>query len=59
VSAGCWFASEPAENTAFSFAGCTVAPGFDFADFEIAKTDELIALYPRHEALIRRLTRNV
>src|SRR5271155_1623169 len=36
VPAGCWFASEPAENAAYSFVGCTVAPGFDFADFTLA-----------------------
>jgi predicted cupin superfamily sugar epimerase len=57
VPANCWFASEPAVNTEFSFVGCTVAPGFDFADFELAKADELIKLYPQHEETIRRLCR--
>ena len=32
VPAGCWFASAPVVNTDFSFVGCTVSPGFDFAD---------------------------
>lgn len=41
----------------FSLAGCTVAPGFDFADFEIAKRDDLVLLYPEHQALITSLTR--
>lgn len=57
VSAGCWFAPEPAKDTTFSFVGCTISPGFDFADFEMAKADELVSLYPQHEELIRRLTR--
>jgi len=57
VPAGCWFAAETAIETSFSFVGCTVAPGFDFADFELANTDELSRLYPQHEAIIRRLTR--
>lgn len=57
VPANCWFASEPAKNSKFSFVGCTVAPGFDFADFELANTDELSKLYPQHKVLIRRLTR--
>lgn len=57
VPAGCWFASETSEETSYSFVGCTVAPGFDFADFELANADELTALYPEHEAIIRRLTR--
>jgi predicted cupin superfamily sugar epimerase len=36
--------------------GCTVAPGFDFADFELGARDALLAEYPRHQAWIRRLT---
>ncbi len=57
VPAGCWFASEPAPNSEFSFVGCTVAPGFDFADFELAKADELVKEFPEHETLIQRLCR--
>jgi predicted cupin superfamily sugar epimerase len=57
VPQDCWFACEPAKDTAFSFVGCTVSPGFDFADFEIAKPNELIQLYPKHPSLIKRLTR--
>ncbi len=57
VPANCWFASEPATNSNFSFVGCTVAPGFDFDDFEMAKADELVALFPQHETPIRRLCR--
>jgi uncharacterized protein len=57
VPAECWFASEPASDTAFSFVGCTVAPGFDFSDFELAKKGELSKLYPQHKLLISRLTR--
>jgi hypothetical protein len=37
--------------------GCTVAPGFDFRDFELGRRDDLLAEYPAHDALIRRLTR--
>jgi len=35
VPAQCWFASEPAPGTDFLLVGCTVSPGFDFADFEM------------------------
>lgn len=52
VKAGTWFASRCAKNTGFSFVGCTVAPGFDFADFELAKRDELVARHPQHRDLI-------
>lgn len=57
VPAGCWFAAECAAGTEFSFTGCTMAPGFDFADFELAKAKELAAQFPQHIALINRLCR--
>ncbi|MBS1579205.1 MAG: cupin domain-containing protein [Bacteroidetes bacterium] len=57
VPANCWFASEPALNTEYSFVGCTVSPGFDFLDFELAKATELIALYPQHKEIIKRMCR--
>ena len=57
VPANCWFASEPAPNSSFSFVGCTVAPGFDFADFELATKDELSVSFPEHVDLIKRLCR--
>jgi uncharacterized protein len=41
----------------YSLVCCTVAPGFDFADFEMAQAAALIAEYPQHAALIRSLCR--
>ena len=55
VPAGAWFASEPANSSFFSLVGCTVAPGFDFADFEMAHKENLLELFPQHDSLIRRL----
>ncbi len=57
VQAGCWFASHISDWKSFAVVGCTVAPGFDFEDFEMAKRDELVAAYPEHRKLIERLTR--
>ena len=57
VPANCWFASKPAAGSRFSFVGCTVSPGFDFADFELADADTLTVLYPLHEIIIRELCR--
>jgi uncharacterized protein len=57
VPAGAWFASEPASDTFFSLVGCTVAPGFDFADFEMGKRENLSRQFPRYELLISRLCR--
>ncbi len=56
VPAGCWFASRPVSKHGFSFVGCTVSPGFDFADFELAKKPELLREYPQHEEWIRMLS---
>jgi hypothetical protein len=56
VPAGTWFAAEVIEGE-FALLGCTVAPGFEFADFELADRGRLAAEFPGHEHLIRRLTR--
>jgi uncharacterized protein len=57
VPANCWFASRPAPGSAFSFVGCTVSPGFDFDDFELAKEIELTNQYPQHQLLIQHFCR--
>jgi uncharacterized protein len=57
VPANCWFASRPSAESKFSFVGCTVAPGFDFADFELATADNLASEFPHHKDLIRSLCR--
>lgn len=57
VPANCWFASRPAVGSKFCFVGCTVAPGFDFADFELADVYELSALYPAQETIIKMMCR--
>lgn len=57
VKAGQWFASAPVQPDSFSLVGCTVAPGFDFRDFEMAGRHDLIAAFPQHTAVIERLTR--
>lgn len=46
VPAGSWFGARPVLGGAFSFVGCTVAPGFDFADFELADRDALTKQFP-------------
>ncbi|WP_019988763.1 cupin domain-containing protein [Rudanella lutea] len=56
VPAGCWFGSKPAEGVSFSLVGCTVAPGFDFADFEMAERTDLLRHYPQHREVIELLT---
>ena len=50
VPAGDWFAAEPAAGSPWCLVSCTVAPGFDFADFELARAEQLS---PHHDALSR------
>lgn len=57
VPASTWFASEPTGEPTILLAGCTVSPGFDFADFELAPRAALQRDFPAHAALIARLTR--
>jgi predicted cupin superfamily sugar epimerase len=57
VPANCWFASRPAPGSQYCFVGCTVAPGFEFDDFELGSADELSQLYPDHASLIKELCR--
>jgi uncharacterized protein len=56
IKAGNWFGSTVAPGGEYGLAGCTVSPGFDFADFELADKEELLKKYPQHAHLIRRLT---
>ena len=57
VPAGAWFASRPSLMSAFSLVGCTVSPGFDFADFEMARSADLLQEYPSCVDVIASLTR--
>ncbi len=50
------FGSTVLEGNSYSLVSCVVAPGFDFADFELFKTEELISQFPDEELIIRRLT---
>ncbi|MCE2495149.1 MAG: cupin domain-containing protein [Flavobacteriales bacterium] len=51
-----WFACEVVEGD-YALAGCTVAPGFDFSDFQMPTRAEMLGKYSEHEEVITRLTR--
>jgi predicted cupin superfamily sugar epimerase len=57
VPANYWFASEVKNPDNYSLAGCTVSPGFDFRDFELASRIELVEKFPQHKKIIEKLTR--
>jgi predicted cupin superfamily sugar epimerase len=56
IKGGSWFGSKVNEGGEYSLAGCTVAPGFDFADFELADKELLLQQYPEHSRIISLLS---
>lgn len=44
------------EGSVYSLVGCTVAPGFDFEDFELGSRRNLISLFPSANSVIEKLT---
>ncbi|HEX4850517.1 MAG TPA: cupin domain-containing protein [Puia sp.] len=56
IPAGHWFAARPDHGTDYALVGCTVSPGFNFSDFELAKGDELTKRFPAHRELILELS---
>ncbi|MFO0694987.1 MAG: cupin domain-containing protein [Polyangiales bacterium] len=58
VRAGTWFGARVEGEGEFALVGCTVAPGFDFADFEMGTRDELLSRFPAQATLVRELTRS-
>lgn len=50
------FGSSVLEPDSYALVSCTVAPGFDFEDFELFTTGELLQMYPDHEDIIRILS---
>lgn len=55
VPAGTWQAASC--EGAFALCGCTVAPGFEFSDFELADRASLAGAFPAHAGAIERFTR--
>ena len=57
VPAGVWQGTRLLGESKFALLGCTVVPGFDYADYRNASYDELAAKWPDQEERIRALTR--
>lgn len=56
VPSGHWFGAVPEDKESYVLAGCSVAPGFDFEDFEMGRRDLLLKEFPAHADWIERLT---
>uniref|UniRef100_UPI00262D0E3F cupin domain-containing protein n=1 Tax=Fluviicola sp. TaxID=1917219 RepID=UPI00262D0E3F len=50
------FGSHLKNDEGYAFVSCAVAPGFDFEDFELFSTEELLTSYPQHQSIIEKLT---
>jgi len=51
-----WMAATCKGDAGYALAGCSLSPGFEFEDFELADRRSLIELCPKHEDLITQLT---
>jgi uncharacterized protein len=56
IPANHWFAAEVANAGAYTLSSCTVSPGFDFKDFELANRSNLVNEFPQYENIIAKLT---
>ena len=57
VPRGTWQGSRLVPGGSFALLGATVFPGFEFADFQLAERESLLASHPAFASLIRELTR--
>ncbi len=57
IPAGHLFGASVFEAGGYALLGCTVAPGFEFDDFELSERADLLRQYPRHRTIIESLTR--
>jgi len=56
IPGGCWFGAIVDDPASYSLVGCTVAPGFEYEDFELGDRESLLAAYPKHRWIIEKLT---
>ena len=56
VPGGVWQGCRVLPGGEFALLGATVAPGFDYADFELADGDTLMKAYPEHAGALTALT---
>jgi uncharacterized protein len=59
VPAGVWQGTRLIGEGKMALLGCTVTPGFDFADYRNASAEELIAIWPHESERIGQLTRKL
>ncbi len=56
IPANTWFAAKIKNDIGYAFVSCVVTPGFDFEDFILGNTSELLKMYPALEIEINAFT---
>lgn len=56
VTGSTWQGTRLVGDGKWALLGCTVAPGFEFSDFEVKDRTELVRLFPQHATAIARFT---
>jgi predicted cupin superfamily sugar epimerase len=54
IKSGSWFAASVDNRDSYSLVGCTVSPGFDYRDWELADRETLLKMYPQHKLIIEK-----
>ena len=57
IDEGNWFAAEVNDKSSFTLVGCTVIPGFEFKNFELAKKKSLLLKFPSYKWIIEKLAK--
>jgi len=58
IPKGYWFGAALAEKKGYALVGCTVSPGFDFADIEFGKKADLLSEYPHLDDIVNAFTKD-
>lgn len=56
IPANTWFGAKVNQPDSYTLVSCSVAPGFDFNDFELAERKKLLTSYPSNKTIIEALT---
>jgi predicted cupin superfamily sugar epimerase len=57
IPANRWFGASVNEKNSYTLSSCSVSPGFDFRDFELAERSVLLRDFPNESEIIQRLTK--
>ena len=56
IPAGEWFSAKLSKINSFALMGCTMSPGFEYDDFELADRNILTKEFPQYKDIIRKMT---